>query len=93
MLSHYLGEVFFFKIRLFVLHLCFTHMYVCAPPVSGALRNWKRLSDSLELELWMVVKRGCWELDPSPLASQQMLLTAEASPQPPRVPAYTAMVN
>lgn len=38
-------------------------MYVCAPPVSGALRNWKRLSDSLELELWMVVKHvgaGNW---------------------------------
>lgn len=38
-------------------------MYVCAPPVSGALRNWKRSSDSLELKLWMVVKHvgaGNW---------------------------------
>lgn len=58
-------------------------MYVCVPLVSGALRVQERVSDSLELELQMIVSQylfGAGNQNHRPLVEQQVLLTHESAP-------------
>lgn len=71
--------------------ICSTHVCMCmqCPHVCvctcGVHRGQNRELDPLELELY-ICQSPCryWELNPSPLEEQPILLTAEPSLQPPR---------
>lgn len=60
------------------------HVYMCFTCTSGAYGGQKRVSDFLELEIYMVVKPpcGCWDLNSGSLEKQLMCLTAEPSLYP-----------
>lgn len=59
---------------LHVFHECIYVYLVCA----CYLQSQRKVSESLELELYMVwVPMWIWELNPSPLKEQQMLLSTE----------------
>ena len=56
----------------FYVYECFAHMCItCAPRARG---GWKKVLDSLKLELQTCELTMCWKLSPGPLQEQQVLL-------------------
>lgn len=66
--------------QVFCMHIC-----VCTMFVFDTLGSWKRESDPLELEFWMVANPQVLRIKPGPLQKQQSLLTSESLLQPKKI--------
>lgn len=58
----------------------FLHVCMCPKCVPGAYGD-QKTSDNLDLELWLAASRLVDDTEPRPSAGQQVLSTAEPSPQ------------
>lgn len=68
---------------LFSVYECFACMYVSVTCLPGVLRDLKRASDPLALELEeSKAPCGCWKPTLGPLQEQQVLSTSEPPPYP-----------
>ena len=65
--------------------VCVSGICLCTACTPGAHRSKERVSDPLELELWVVVNYlscGRWDINPSPLQELHKLFNDQPSLQP-----------